>query len=129
MGFVVVWEQDRLASFERRMKWHAKKRPNELEATLKNLEKLFAGLQAGIGLRQLMAMHRFLHSEQAGVIAVDQKGGARNLAETRLYVFADESDKILYLITIGDKQTQADDVQFSKEFVYELRKKGTNEQK
>ena len=123
------WEQDRLESFERRFKWHAKKRPKELEATLKNLEKLFGGLQAGIGIRQLMAMHRFLHPEQAGVIAVDQKGGARNLAETRLYVFADEVDKVLYLITIGDKRTQADDVQFCKEFVDDLRKRRVDEQK
>ena len=58
----------------------------------------------------------FLHREPAGVIAVDQKGGGASLAETRLYTLADNSAKVLHLIVIGDKGSQANDIQISREF-------------
>jgi hypothetical protein len=61
-------------------------------------------------------------------VAVDQKGGGANLAETRGYMFADEAKKVLYLITIGNKQSQSDDIELSKEFITSL-KPPTTEQK
>lgn len=48
---------------------------------------------------------------------MDQKRGGRNLAETTLYTFADDSVKVLYLILIGDKGSQAEDIQTRREFV------------
>jgi hypothetical protein len=116
-----MWEVQNLDDYDRQFKWYQKKRQEELEATLVNLARFFGSLREGGKPQHLTAAFRFLHPEQAGVIAVDQKGGARNLAETRLYTYPDETTETLYLITIGNKNTQSDDVQFSKKFVIGLR--------
>ena len=64
----------------------------------------------------------FLHPEPLGVIAIDQKGGGKALDETRLYVFPDEDEEVLHIITLGDKRSQADDIALCRQFVTELRK-------
>ena len=120
-GISGMWTLQNLEDFDRQSKWYEKKHSNELAAVRNNLKTFFDGLCIGGKIPNLMAAHRFLHREQAGVIAIDQKGGPKNLAQTRLYVYPDETTKTLYLITIGDKNNQPDDVQFSKEFVLSLR--------
>ena len=56
-----------------------------------------------------------------GILAIDQKGGGANLQETRLYIYADDVAQIVYLIAIGDKATQDSDVEYSKNFVRQIR--------
>jgi len=56
------------------------------------------------------------------VVALDQKGGGGNLQETRLYVYPDEERKVLYLITIGNKDEQQSDIQTCNGFVELLKK-------
>ena len=121
-----MWEQQNLDDYDRQLKWYQKKRRKELVATLENLALFFGSLRVGGRPQDALKAFRFLHKEQAGVIAVDQKGGARNLAETRLYTYPDETTETLFLITIGDKNTQSDDVQFSKEFVVTYREAQTD---
>lgn len=65
----------------------------------------------------------FLHPEPQGVLAIDQKGSGKALAETRLYVYPDEDDEIAHVITLGDKRSQPDDIALCRQFVAELRKK------
>ncbi len=60
----------------------------------------------------------YLHHEAGGIIAVDQKGDGSNLQETRLYTYADDEQRIVYLIAIGDKDAQHSDVEYAKNFVY-----------
>lgn len=68
--------------------------------------------------------HGFMHDEGQGAIAIDQKGGGKNLAQTRLYIFPDTEAEILHLITIGDKRSQKkDDVPVCRYFVNEHRKR------
>lgn len=60
-----------------------------------------------------------MRSEPVGVLAIDQSGpgkGAR-LVPLRLYVYPDETDKVLHIIGLGDKSTQKDDIKQSSEFV------------
>jgi hypothetical protein len=65
----------------------------------------------------------FMHAEPHGVWAIDQKGGhGKGLAETRFYVYPDGDTETLYHITIGDKQSQPDDIKFCSEFVADLRR-------
>ena len=54
------------------------------------------------------------------MIAIDQKGGGPALQETRLYTFADSNTKTLYLITVGDKNSQSTDINFCSDFVRSL---------
>lgn len=53
-------------------------------------------------------------------MAIDQRGGGRDLKETRLDVFAFEPTKTLYVLTIGDKQSQDEDIRDSIAFVDQL---------
>jgi hypothetical protein len=64
------------------------------------------------------------------VVAIDQKGEGKNLAQTRLYVFPDLETETLYLITLGDKQSQKADIAACRTFVTGLRegRQDTDEQ-
>jgi hypothetical protein len=59
----------------------------------------------------------YLHKESGGVIAIDQKGFSGNLQETRLYTFAIDAAKTVHLITIGNKESQHSDIEYSKTFI------------
>ncbi|PIW61358.1 MAG: hypothetical protein COW13_03365 [Candidatus Omnitrophica bacterium CG12_big_fil_rev_8_21_14_0_65_50_5] len=64
----------------------------------------------------------YIHDEGKGIRAIDQRGGGKGkLQQTRLYVYPDIETKVLYLITIGDKQSQKDDIKQSADFVVGLK--------
>ncbi len=107
-----MWKQEPSAEFERRLKKFAKKHRNELKAVLRNLERYFAALDEGTQPAQVQG--GFIHHEPDGVIALDQKGGGPNLAQTRLYVYPHVPSSTLHLLTLGGKDTQHDDIQFCK---------------
>ncbi len=115
-----MWKLEPTQDYERRHKRYAKDRPRELQAVLDNLDTYFKSLEAGV--KPLQIKHGFMHHEPLEVIAIDQKGGGKNLAQTRLYVYPDPEAETLYLITLGDKRSQKDDVVTCRTFVQELRK-------
>lgn len=114
-----MWTFEPTTSWEKDQKYYTKKRPRELAAVLRNLERFEALLKVSPNSKCLQA--GFLHTEQAGVPAIDQKGGGGNLQETRLYVYADDEKKIVYLLAIGDKDAQHSDVEYCKGFVKNLK--------
>ena len=114
-----MWELEPTDLFVKLEAWYRKKRPAELAAVLRNLDRYVDLLNAAPNSKAVQA--GFLHREPAGVIAVDQKGGGANLAETRLYTLADDSAKVLHLIVIGDKGSQAKDIHASREFAQQLK--------
>jgi hypothetical protein len=106
-----------------RNKRYEKKHWRKLAAVLDNLDTFFKTLQNGVKPRQVK--FGFIHPEPQGVLAIDQKGGGSNLAQTRLYVYPDEVHEVLYLLTLEDKQTQSIDVEFCKTCVNQLREGDT----
>jgi len=90
-----------------------------MSAVLRNLERYLSQLKNAPNSQVVAA--GFLHKEPMGIRAIDQKGRGRNLQETRLCTYADDAKQVVYLITMGNKDTQADDIALSKEFVNELR--------
>ena len=114
-----MWELQPTDQYERDLRWYQKKRPRELGAVLNNLQRYLNQLNAAPNAASIMA--GYLHPEQNGVVAVDQKGGGGNLQETRLYMFADDQNKVLHLITIGNKDSQHDDVRQSSEYARSLK--------
>ena len=76
-------------------------------AVLLNLKRLQLALDAGGKLLQIK--FGFFRSEGKESIGFRNKTG-RALKETRLYVWPDEETKTLYLLTLGDKTTQKDDI-------------------
>lgn len=113
-----MWQLEPTTQWERDKKWYEKKRPTELAAVLHNLKRYMAQLNAAPNPKAVMA--GYLHPEPMGVVAVDQRGGGGNLQETRLYLYPDEEQKVLYIITIGNKDEQSADVEFCKAFVKSL---------
>jgi hypothetical protein len=77
-------------------------------------------LDANSGKKPKPLIYGFLHSEPSGVIAIDQTGG-RKVKATRLYVYPDVETETLYLLTLGDKSTQDDDIQDCRRFVKQIK--------
>ena len=114
-----MWRIETTTGWERDQKHYSKKRVNELAAVMRNLKRYLAHLSIAKNSKCVEA--GYLHSESNGIIAIDQKGGGGNLQETRLYTYADDDKKVVYLIAIGDKNAQHADVEYCKEFVSQLR--------
>jgi hypothetical protein len=57
------------------------------------------------------------------------KGGKRKvkLQQTRLYVYPDIQDKSLYLLAIGDKNSQKKDIQFCIDTVKQIKKENPHD--
>jgi hypothetical protein len=110
-----MWQIEATQQWDRDRKWYEKKRPAELAAVLHNLKRYVLQLNAAPNPRAFNA--GYIHHEPHGVVAIDQKCGGPNLQETRLYVFPNEERKMLYIITIGNKDEQPADIQFCSEFV------------
>ena len=110
-----MWQLESTTQWQKDVRYYEKKHPAELAAVLRNLKRYLGLLEGARNSRAVQA--GFLHSEGKGIIAVDQKGGGGNLQETRLYTYADEAKKVLYLITVGNKNEQPADVELSKNFV------------
>jgi hypothetical protein len=113
-----MWEIEGIPQWDRDRKWYEKKRPSELAAVLHNLKRYHAQLNAAPNPKAFMS--GYMHPEPHGVVALDQKGGGANLQETRLYIYPCEAQKVLYVITIGNKDEQSADVKFCGEFVTSL---------
>lgn len=115
-----MWDLEPSEEFRRRVKRFTKDHPRELKACLDNLDTVQGALREGANPQKLP--FGFLHIEQHGVLALDQKGGGKALAQTRLYVYLDRETQTIHLITLGDKGSQRADIKFSSEFVESLNK-------
>lgn len=116
-----MWTIEPSTQYEKDQRWYEKKRPNELAAVLRNLQRLLSLSNVSKNSKCLEA--GYLHKEPAGIIAIDQKGFSGNLEETRLYTYLIDETKTIHLITIGNKQTQHADIEYSKEFVKQFQLK------
>lgn len=114
------WRIEPTDAYSRAHKRYEKKQPAELIAVLDNLDRYFKTIAHGVHPQFVVA--GYIHDEGKGVRAIDQKGGGKGkLRQTRLYVYPDVNQKVLYLITIGDKSSQKDDIKLSANFVIKLK--------
>jgi len=106
--------QKRLKKFGKEPSWK-----QEVANIGDNLDTLFKSLNDGIKPTQLKA-HSFVHGNyELGILSIDESGprGKQKPKALRLYVFPHEPSKKLYVMILGDKSTQPDDVRLSKGFV------------
>ncbi len=95
-------------TYLRDLRWYAKKRPAELAAILRNLERYMALLTVS---PSVLSVHAgFIHPERHGMVALDQRGGVGRLQETRLYCYAHGGSHTVHLLGIGDKSSQPADL-------------------
>lgn len=104
----------RLARFKKR--WN-----HEVVNTLDNLDTVLKALRTGAKPMQIKQLG-FAHSEPSGIIAVDQRGKGKGAKpkQLRLYVYPEEGSQVLYAITLGDKDSQTEDIKESVKFVQGL---------
>lgn len=115
-----MWKLEPEDEYLKQRKWYEKKRAKELEAVEANLKRFLMALQAGAKPQNIVGKWAS-HNEGFGVRALDQTGPVKGkLAATRLYIFADEETEILHVITLGDKQSQGEQVQYCKQWVRSL---------
>lgn len=118
------WLIEPTETYQCKHEHYEKKHPNELAAAEGNLDTYFRTLKNGVNPLQIK--EGFIHHEPDGIKAIDQKGSRQKikLQETRLYIYPDVPTKTLFLLTIGDKQTQRNDINFCREYVKkEIRQK------
>jgi hypothetical protein len=125
------WQIEVTEQFERDAKRYAKKQPSEYLAVMENLEKYLISIE--IAAHPKLVQFGFLHDEPKGIRAVDQSGGALasgkkrgTLNQTRLYSYAALESKVLHLLCLGSKTTQAKDIRYAESVVDALRKESGN---
>ena len=98
-----------------------KKNEHETLNVLDNLDTLHIALCAGTKPEQLKNL-RFVRSEPSGILAIDQRGPGKGtrMKQLRLYVYPDESDAVLHVMTFGNKSTQKEDIRLCKGTVAEI---------
>lgn len=95
------------ADYVKRLKKWSKRHRQETLGMLNNVDTVQKALRDGARVQDLQ--FGFLHHEPRGVKAVDQGGGS-GLRESRLYLFVDEEEQVVRLLTIGDKDSQREDI-------------------
>jgi hypothetical protein len=116
------WILEESPFFASRFRKYQKKHSNETAAVLNNLDTYVRTLNMGVKPELIQAS--FIHREPQGVVAIDQKGVKGSPRQTRLYVYALVASTALYLITIGDKNSQKRDIQDCRQYVTSLQKEG-----
>lgn len=110
-----MWGIEQCAGFENQFKKFSRKHENEASAALSNLETYFQILQVTDNV-QAANQQPFVHLEPDGMVAIDQHGARiertkGKLKATRLYVYAAVIDQTVYLLGIGDKDSQRQDIE------------------
>ncbi len=66
----------------------------------------------------------YVHKEQKGMMAIDQKGTGKNLAQLRLYVYPDTDKKEIHVLKVNTKPTKSQQGQDITECLKLLEKEG-----
>jgi hypothetical protein len=90
-----------------RFKEYNRKHQREYAACFSNLTQLMTLLQQYGGVKGFQV--GFLRSEGQSVYRIGQTG-VKHARETRLYVHIGETARVVRVLTIGDKDSQSDDI-------------------
>lgn len=122
-----MWILEKVTGFESRFKKFCKKHEIEVSAALSNLQTYVDVLNKTNNL-QTANIQPFVHSESDGMVAIDQRGAqverkTGKLKATRLYVYAAVINQTVYLLGIGDKDSQKQDIQSFSKKVKQIKKR------
>ena len=101
-----------------------KKYRRELKNLLINLQTYLDALNAGA--KPVQIQRGFIHPEPSGVLAIDQRGEGKGLKEFRLYFYPNPDQQKLYLLALGDKNTQRSDIALCTQWVLGFRQQTQN---
>lgn len=115
-----IWTiEEAIDEFGRMSKPLVKKYRRELKNLLVNLQAYLDALNEGATPVQIQ--RGFLHPEPHGILAIDQRGEGQGLKEFRLYIYPDTDRQKLYLLALGDKNTQKSDIASCIQWVHGFR--------
>ena len=124
-----LWHIQKSPFFDSRFKKFEKRHKDEALNLVYNAQSYFDALPGGA--KVLAIAESFIHPETEGLIAVDQrnrslrdgrkKKGRKQMKESRLYLYPDETNRTLVFLSVGDKDSQARDLRVCKEYVRGLK--------
>lgn len=95
-----------------------KAHPREYASLFNNLNKITGLLNGG---QKIGGFHvGFFRSESDGLWRIGQSG-VPHAKESRLYLFPDQDNRIFYLLSVGDKDSQQDDINEAKTLLKKIR--------
>ncbi len=116
-----VWQLNSEFAVGRLFKKFAERYPREFESCGANLQRLLNFLNSGFQLSVLAQNLSFFRSEREGLFRIGQSG-VKSAKETRLYVFPHEAGKTVFILDIGTKETQHDDIASARKTIQEIRR-------
>lgn len=111
----ILWQLEYLPEFERTLKKYHKKHQDAITQMMNNLEKVHEALNLGCNPQSLTTKH--IHRETRGILAVDQRGGKNKTRELRLYIWPCSSNSTIYLLKIGEKSRQSEDIKWCEDCI------------
>ena len=120
-----MWELEPHVGFENQFKKFSKKHEDEASAALSNLQAYLSVLKRTNNLPAANLLP-FVHPEPEGMVAIDQRGvkiekKQGKLKATRLYVYAYVENETVYLLGIGDKDSQKQDIATCRDKVRQIK--------
>lgn len=114
------WDYSAELASKSRFKKFAKNHPRENQSLFKNLDMLLGFLDLGRRINTFKI--GFFRSEGKGVYRIGQTNLA-SAKESRLFIYPDEETKIIYVLSIGTKETEKKDIVESHKIVEKFLKK------
>ena len=114
-----VWPLDASLATRSVFRQFQKKYPREYQSCFNNLDKIQKLLREGKRLSELQYNPSFFRHETDGIFRIGQSGvsGAK---ESSLYVFLESSERVIYLLSIGTKETQKSDLILAKKAIRKI---------
>lgn len=116
------WQIENSYAASNKFKKFAAKHPAEFDSLFANLEKIMRLLRTGNKIGGFRV--NFFRSEGEGVYRIGQSG-VSHAKESRLYVYPDEQARIVYVLTVGDKDSQDTDINEAKDITKDIKKHTT----
>ena len=113
-----MWQQSSEYAEKGVIKRFVKRHPREAVSCFENLRDVVAALDAGG--EPLRLPFGFYSSEGADVYRIGQTG-VKHPCESRLYIYSCVINTTVYVLTMGDKSTQKDDINRSKAIVRRIK--------
>lgn len=119
-----MWQIEPEHAPKGQMKKYQKKHEREFTSCFANLDRLLGLLNEDAPFGQIHV--NYLRQEGDGIWRIGQTGVA-HARETRLYIYPDEATKTVYVLGIGDKDTQPGNLKDARDLIKHIRDtKGVN---
>lgn len=119
------WELSATHAVASKFKKYAKKHPDEYASCFENLDRVIQYLRRGYKWKSFQ--FGYLRPEGECLYRIGETG-VSHAKGTRLYIYVPDTGSMIYLISIGDKDTQENDIKEAKSIIRAIKREQQNEQ-